>query len=243
MSVNLIQRIVAADSSAAQSGFASGSVLYLEARAEPHPMSGPTLVLVVEHSDDGVTWSTAETLSFTQAETQYVAVPAPKNHVRTRWTVTGGRWKLTVNGKLGAASPRVTARAEYSGNATAVVNNNSGDLTWNAKTSGSSLLDLSAPLRPVVLDSGIYAVHVEVIPVEDMTAGGVNVCGLELDADGEDPSVHGSVNYVAASLRRGVPLDLTYYIPAGGTILAWVANLDGVLDHTYQLRAKIQRIT
>jgi hypothetical protein len=48
--------------------------------------------VLVEHSDDGLSWSTAETFTFTDDGEQTASLASPKAHVRASASGSGAEW-------------------------------------------------------------------------------------------------------------------------------------------------------
>lgn len=99
---------VAGSASAATSGFADAASVYVKVIARKRSSRGvtPSLVVTVEHSDDGVSWSSAASaVAFAVSGSETVLVDAPKDFLRLVWASVGS-WSVT-----GVASPLLSAPA------------------------------------------------------------------------------------------------------------------------------------
>jgi hypothetical protein len=143
----------------------------------------------------------------------------------------------------GGSSAPIT-REQIAGNPTSIANGASVNLPWNVVSSGDALLDLTTPAAPTIVTAGTYAVSVEVDPVASMTAAGWFSVSLTLDSGGEAAAMNGTSPPASASLDMpGLSVSLTYYIPAGGTIVVRVHNGDGVSAIDFVLFGIVQRLS
>lgn len=58
--------------------------------------AGPALSVIVEESDDGVSWSTLETFAFSASGASSATVATPPAYLRARWSVDAGEWSVSV---------------------------------------------------------------------------------------------------------------------------------------------------
>lgn len=142
------------------------------------------------------------------------------------------------------ATAATTAREILLGDAVTIADGSSDQLIWTY-SSGSSLLDLTDPKNPTVVDAGVYAVSVCVTALTAITLGGLYSFALDLDVAAEDANCSASSPpSVAQLMQPQVALAITYHIPAGGVFTATITSLDGGMasvDYTIN-EAVIQRI-
>lgn len=128
------------------------------------------------------------------------------------------------------------------GGATTIADNDSAALAW-AKDLGDDLLDLTDPTLPTAVADGVYAVTVLVIP-QPLTVAGFYVLTVELDPGGDGAfTQQTSVPSTAGNTRPVASCGLTYFVPAGGQIVAQVLNHDGSASRDFDISlAVVQRI-
>jgi len=132
------------------------------------------------------------------------------------------------NGGGGGGAVEVTTRESLNtGGTVLIANAGQARMPW-AHAADSVLVDLTDPTAPAVIASGVYACSVIVFPADPMTAGGFWNLDFELDFFGAAQNVNQDAPATAADVQPPLPLSLTYYIPAGGQIVAAVTNNDGV---------------
>jgi hypothetical protein len=139
-----------------------------------------------------------------------------------------------------------TTREQISGNSVSIADSASGDLTWDTKLSGDSLLDLTAPANPLIIAAGVYAVTFVGGYAEPGTNGGLIMLSVGIDVD--DPGGNAltttavSVPVAALIQEPTVVVTLVWYSNAGGRLNANVFNRDGA-TRTFILTAAIQRLS
>lgn len=120
------------------SGFLS---VYLTARVQVVRSDGaPSLTVTVEHSDDGNSWSAAETFTFTRDGSQSALLSSPKAHVRASAVGAGSEWYVVSV----AASPTYLDESGgglpaggMTGQVLTKASNADGDADWEAGGGGS----------------------------------------------------------------------------------------------------------
>lgn len=153
---------------------------------------------------------------------------------------SGGAW-FTIAGGGGGGS---TAREQLSGNAVTIPASSNSLLTFDNALSGDTLVDLTDPSNPAIIDTGVYVVALYVSPDAPMTAGDAFQAILALDAAGENAQIAGANTAGTVTTFPYQPLTLAYYIPAGGTITANVFNLSAVTTYDFSIPGcVIQRIS
>jgi hypothetical protein len=125
-----------------------------------------------------------------------------------------------------------------------IANGAGGDLQWQ-HVSGDALLDLTDPALPLVVEEGVYAITVEVLPSADMTAGGAYQVSFDMDVNNEDASVTAtSPPAVTAILAPATTVGMTYFCAAGAALLVNLGNRDGVQDLNFKIQhAVVQRLS
>jgi hypothetical protein len=89
--------VLSAGTSTAYSDFSALSSVYVEAQVQLQRAihGAAALTLLIEHSDDGLSYSTAETFTFGADGTQGATLSSPKAYIRASWTVTNrSEWYL-----------------------------------------------------------------------------------------------------------------------------------------------------
>lgn len=90
------QKVTAAGTGGSNEDFSSLDSLTIKMAAslQASTSSGapPSVTLLVEHSDDGDSWSTAATHTYTASGSSTDQITTPKRFMRARWTVAAGEW-------------------------------------------------------------------------------------------------------------------------------------------------------
>src|ERR1700674_1157849 len=123
-----------------------------------------------------------------------------------------------------------------------IANGATGSLPW-VKDSGDDLLDLSVPTVRTFVATGLYAVHVELGPAIDMTAGGGYGTALLFHAVAAGGHNVAAGSAAGASLRPGSESGVILAATAGDSLELQVGNWDGVQALSfYIIGATVQRI-
>jgi hypothetical protein len=157
--------------------------------------------------------------------------------------IDGEGWKTVVD--AGGGSQPVT-REQTLGVAVTIAGGDGGILDWSsAAVVGTALLDVTDPTTPLVVEGGVYAISVQVIPADDLTIGANYRLRVDLDNNGEDGLAIADSSPATADQRRPrLVVSLTYYVPAGGVLQAVLTNMDGVVSHGFLIAlAIIQRLS
>ena len=101
------RRLRGAGETAPVTGFGRVGPLYVAFSAKPAWRG--SLAVVLEHSDDGERWAEACAYTFRTngSRGRVDQIADPKDQLRVRWAVTGGRWDFRVD--VGAAYRRGAA--------------------------------------------------------------------------------------------------------------------------------------
>ncbi len=191
--------------------------------------------VILVGSRSGVTFS-----GLTRGQERTAAMPHPARQGVAY--VLGG--EMIESGLSSGGSQPIT-REQLGGNNVTIANGAGAPLTWDSVFSGTPLLDITVPAAPTIVTSGTYAVTLQIGPQGAMTAAGNYRVKLELDATGEDPTIYDtSAPSNANDAEPQVSLGMTYYIPAGGTIVVTVYNHDGAASVDFAINnAIVQRLS
>lgn len=156
----------------------------------------------------------------------------------TYYVQFGGAW-FTIGGGGGGGS---TAREKLTGSAVTIPAGTDALLTFDS-SSGDTVVDLTDPSHPAIIDSGVYVVGLYVGETTPMIPADSYLSILSLDAAGENAQIAGTTTVGADSFPNG-PLTLAYYIVAGGTITLDVFNQSLTNDYDFNVAScVIQRIS
>lgn len=125
--------------------FSDFAAVYLRARAvlrATKDYNAAQLVLTVEHSDNGISWSTAHAFTFTRDGDQAFALDSPKAHMRVTWTVAGSsEWYVPEVTAAPTIADAAGGGSLPSGGTTGQVltkaSNADGDADWEDSSGGS----------------------------------------------------------------------------------------------------------
>jgi hypothetical protein len=158
---------------------------------------------------------------------------------------SGGTGEQAGLGDAGYVAP--TDNEFFADGATLMITNGLMDsLSWDCKYSGADLLDLSDPIHPTFVASGVYAVMVQIGPASNMTPGGAFDYALVFHtvAVSGQVIVAGAAGLSAESLRPATQANAVVAATAGDSLELQVGNLDGLQDLGFRIvGASIQRIS
>lgn len=143
----------------------------------------------------------------------------------------------------GGGGASVTTHATYAGNNVSVPNTGvPAVLTWNTRTDGTALLDLSVPAAPTIIAAGVYCVTAITTPGASMTDGKAYVFTLSINTG---PSILVRQTVViedAIDFDAHAMVSVTYYMVAGCVLTVEVAQADaGAINFPLEA-AYIQRL-
>lgn len=182
----------------------------------------------------------------------------PKHETDTFFVDTDGVFKKMapdgtvseVGGGGGGGSSVITRQTMVNGSDVTINNGSTQELLWDGNSTGDELLDVTDPLSPAVVDTGVYAVSVAVNVDAAMTADGVYYVRFRLDLNGDVAEIRAvSAPAVTASIAEvsfPLVLSMTRYIHAGidGGLSVRVTNKDGTQNLPFYLAsAIIQRLS
>lgn len=154
-----------------------------------------------------------------------------------------GTWAVLSEGVPGSAGG--SSETELVGaQSDTIANGSGGSLTW-AHVGGDALLDYTDPLAPTVIAAGVYAVSVDYQATFAMTASGGFICDLTLDASGLGAEVASASN-PALAYNNSTPttaITIVAEIPAGGSLVATLTNMDGVQDGMFAFGGVVCKIS
>lgn len=158
------------------------------------------------------------------------------------YSVAFGGTFFPIGGGGGGGSTEREQLADSTG--TSVGNGSTLVISIGAKTVGTDLLDLTDPVHPTVVTTGVYVVTVSIFPADAMTVGGNYDFTLTLDASGE-AAAGGMTSSPSTTLEEHptATASLPYFLPAGAEITIQVTNNDGAAAITFQPFTVIQRIS
>jgi hypothetical protein len=110
--------------------------------------------------------------------------------------------------------------------ARAALNANTGaKMTWTY-SAGDALLDLTDPLNPLPLVSGVYAVTMYAGASAVVDTDAVLEASIEIDGNNLDPVVSGFAPMFAGGLTALASVSLTFYCPSDSNLSAQIEHTD-----------------
>lgn len=153
---------------------------------------------------------------------------------------SGGSW-FDIGGGGGGSTAREQLRDDTG---TSVANGASQAISFGASISGTALVDLTDPVNPTIVTTGVYAIACFVAPSTAMTVGGNFDSFLTVDVDGEAAG-SGMTSSLATTLQPSPWSEsaVTYYLSVGVRLNITITNNDGVAAVTFNPYTVIQRIS
>lgn len=160
----------------------------------------------------------------------------------------GTIWQVAPGGartQIGSAQP-VIARERFTDQVVANVPYDGSPylLSWGASAGPDGLLDVSDPMQPKAVESGVYAVSVGVSS-GSLTPGTVFGLSLDMDFEGdiaEQQARSAPATPDAPQVRASATI--TYYVPAGHSVRVYVTNYDSGATRPFKIEdASVQRLS
>ncbi len=171
--------------------------------------------------------------------------PYPAEIIDANGNVTAGSFvTFTDSGNQPGGGSQPTTREQLSGNATACPYQTPTALTWDTKSFGTALLDISSPAAPTIVTTGTYAITVTVAGAGGMTSGTNYTVNFDVDLSGEDASCYqDSAAATALQAAPAVSLTLVYYLVAGSVLRVNVTSQDVAAPAFALSSAMVQRLS
>jgi hypothetical protein len=149
----------------------------------------------------------------------------------------------------GGGSTPVHTHESFSGDYVAVSDGSQATLPWTTSSGPDTLLDITSPTQPNVLESGVYAIMGDTIQNDPITVGGYYIATLTLQGpSGTDQVTSTSPPATALGPSGQYPqaatLVIIRYLTPSDTIELKVELVDGSSDNTFgQSGSIVQRLS